>query len=132
MNSSVLEYTADNAARLVYQLVSTLVSPARNQISSARRASSATEDDTFLGSAIRARAYVVWGGSVSRFGADSTSAEDEDEDISSVEDGDETVRTWSNVNERKHERFRRQREVEPPAVSCCSMGLEGENATCGG
>ena len=49
MKTSVLEYMADRLARFVYQLVSTLESPARNQISSDRRASSAREVGRLLG-----------------------------------------------------------------------------------
>lgn len=56
MKTSVLEYMSDKLARFVYQLVSTLVSPARNQISSDRRASSARETGMLLALAIMARA----------------------------------------------------------------------------
>lgn len=58
MKSSVLEYMADRLARFVYQLVSTLVSPARNQISSDRRASSARDVGMLPGWAMTARAWL--------------------------------------------------------------------------
>lgn len=57
IKTSVLEYMADRLARFVYQLVLTLVSPARNQISSDRRASSAKEAGMLLALAITAKAW---------------------------------------------------------------------------
>jgi len=49
----------DNAARFVYQLASTDVSPDKNQISSDRDASSWRDVGRLLGSAISASAYWI-------------------------------------------------------------------------